>query len=189
MFCPDYQNLTDEELAYLVNQGEHSAFAVLVKRHSTKFYAVAFRMLRTREQAEDIVQDCFLKFWQNPSNWNSKKGVKFTTWFYRVVINKCYDALKKSKELRLDENFDIEDETKNAEKMIDEEKRDRILNNAFLVLSKKQKTAIALSFIEGAKNQESAEIMGLSLKGFQSLLMRSKVALKEKFLQSGGIYG
>lgn len=188
MLRPDHNSLDDEVLADLVNQGERAAFAVLVKRHTTKLYAVAYRMVGTKEQSEDIVQDCFLKFWQDPSNWNSKKGVKFTTWFYRVIINKCYDHLKKSKELRLDENFDIEDDSKSAEKILDEQKRDKILNNAYSELNKKQKTALALSYIEGAKNQQSADIMGLSLKAFQSLLIRSKTALKERYLQLGGIY-
>jgi len=160
----------------------------LVRRHTAKFYAVAFRILRNKEEAEDVVQDCFLKFWYDPSIWVYEKKTKFTTWFCKIVINKCYDCLKKFKEAGLDDNFDIADNAKNAEHFIDEKERNNILNAAYLTLDIKQRTALALSFFENNKNQESAKIMKLSLKAFQSLLMRSKEALKNQFEKLGGIY-
>jgi len=186
MSC-DYSLLKDEQLLSLIDQGQRGAFSELVKRHTTKFYRVAFRMLNTKEDAEDAVQDCFLKLWATPGMWKKDKGAKFTTWFYRVVINKCQDMLKRKKEKRLEDGFDITDESDSAEDGIYNNYKARTLEESLGELSDNQKKAIILSFYEYINNKEAAKIMGLSLKAFQSLLMRGKKTLKEKLIAKGGM--
>lgn len=181
MILLEYNKISDEDLAELVIKGDNAAFATLVKRHVTRFYKTAFMILRSKEAAEDVVQDCFLKFWEDPQKWDSKKAVKFITWFSKVITNKCYDNLKKFKEEVLSEDFEIRDNAKLQDKIIEEEQVNQMLQDAYLELSEKQQMAISLSFFEGKKNFESAKIMGLTLKAFQSLLIRSKDSLRENF--------
>lgn len=181
------QNLSDEDLADLVIQGDHQAFTILVKRHSTNFYKTAYFLTNSKTVSEDIVQDCLLKFWQFPKKWNSTKNVKFTTWFTKVVINRSYDVLKKKKPDLLKEDFDIKDERENAIELIEEKRRNHIFDKAFSSLNDKQKTALVLTVYNEMKNDESAKIMGLKLKTFQSLLLRSKANLKEEFEKLGGL--
>src|SRR5690554_4247272 len=61
---------SDEALMARVRQGDHRAYAVLVRRHTNMFFAAAYRMCSNRESAEDIVQEAFLKLWQKPEAWN-----------------------------------------------------------------------------------------------------------------------
>jgi len=173
--------LSDEELASLVLQGKNSAFSILVKRHLTRFYKVAFSLLRSKEEAEDVVQDCFLKFWKDPFLWREEKNVKFTTWFSKVVTNRSYDILRKVKVENLSPDFDIKDSAKLPDQMAMEEQRNTAFNLAFSKLNKKQQSAIELSFFKNKKNAKAAEIMGMNVKAFQSLLLRSKNLLQANF--------
>jgi RNA polymerase sigma-70 factor (ECF subfamily) len=89
------KEFTDEELMGLIKNGDRDAFSELVMRHTKKYYSLAYRMLSSREEAEDIVQESFLILWTNPASWDSRRQTKFTTWFYRVVANACIDMRRK----------------------------------------------------------------------------------------------
>ena len=100
----------DHELLALIQDGSHDAFAVLVQRHTERFYRLAYRYVQNRETAEDIVQDAFLKLWEDPGRWQPERNSKFTTWFYRIVVNLCLDWQKKKRPLALDEELLLADE-------------------------------------------------------------------------------
>ena len=80
----------DESLLARVGEGDGPAFAMLVRRHSDRYYRLAYRYTARREEAEDIVQAAFIKLWETPDIWDPRRGAKFTTWFYRVVVNLCF---------------------------------------------------------------------------------------------------
>src|SRR4029450_1166697 len=92
----------DHELLERIQAGSHDAFAVLVQRYTERFYRLAYRYVQNREEAEDIVQAAFLKLWEDPGKWQPERSSKFTTWFYRVVVNLCLDWQKKKRPLALD---------------------------------------------------------------------------------------
>jgi RNA polymerase sigma-70 factor (ECF subfamily) len=171
----------DEELLVLIQAGSHEAFSVLVQRHTERFYRLAYRYLQNRETAEDIVQDAFVKLWENPARWQAERKNKFTTWFYRIVINLCLDWQKRKKPLELgDQDLTIADprETPDIEMLNSE--RQRILENEIAALPERQRTALNLCFDGGLSNQEAAAVMGLKLKALQSLIMRAKTTLRER---------
>lgn len=169
---------SDEELIRLVYLGVHEAFAELVRKHVTTFYYVSLKLVKSKEDAEDIVQECFLKLWKSPQNFNEEKNVKFTTWFSKVVQNRSLDLLRKTKEDNLSEEFDVADNSKNQLEVVEENYQNQKLGSALQKLKGKEQQAIKLSFFENRKNSESAKIMNLSLQAFQSLLMRSKESLR-----------
>ena len=171
---------TDRQLLERIKAGDHAAFSALVKLHATRFYRVAYRFLGNREQSEDMVQDAFLKLWENPSIWNPGSNAKFTTWFYRVVVNLCLDAKKKHTPLPLLDDFDMADEREGQEERLIESEKRALLDREIGDLPERQKTALVLCFMEGLSNQEAAEVMGLQLKALQSLLMRAKERLGER---------
>lgn len=171
---------TDRQLLERIKGGDHAAFAALVRLHSTRFYRVAYRFLGNRERSEDMVQDAFLKLWENPSSWNPNTNARFTTWFYRVVVNLCLDAKKKHTPLPLAEDFDMADARENQEEFLIESERRALLNREIEQLPERQRAALVLCFMEGLSNQEAAEVMGLQLKALQSLLMRAKERLSER---------
>ncbi|MET0154947.1 MAG: sigma-70 family RNA polymerase sigma factor [Rickettsiales bacterium] len=168
-----------------IADGDRTAFAELVRRHSSRFYHVAYRYLGHMEDAEDAVQAAFLKILERPHLWQNDKGAKFTTWFYRIVANGCMDALKKHKSLPFSDDFDPEDETPSPEERADDRKRAFALRKALGDLPERQRFALSLCFGEGLSNAEAAEAMGLKLKALQALVMRGKTRLKERLHHYG----
>ena len=89
----------DESLVARICERDHRAFATLVRRHTDRFYACAWRMCGNDAQAEDIVQDAFLKLWARPDAFKPDRGARFTTWFTRVVTNLAIDTMRRKKPL------------------------------------------------------------------------------------------
>lgn len=170
----------DEALLALIQDGNGPAFALLVERHTERFYRLAYRYLQNKEEAEDVVQDAFLKLWENPALWEPKRNTKFTTWFYRIVVNLCLDVRKKKKPSTLDPDLPVTDEREPVDVAMMRLQERTILEKAISALPKRQQLALTLCFDEGLSNQEAANIMGLKLKALQSLIMRAKTTLKEK---------
>jgi len=170
----------DHELLALVQDGSGQAFAVLVERHTQRFYRLAFRYLQNREAAEDVVQDAFLKLWENPSLWQAERNSKFTTWFYRIVVNLCLDQLKKKKPEALDDDNLVADDHEPVDKMMMREQEQKMVEKEIAALPERQRTALNLCFDEGLTNQEAADVMGVNLKALQSLIMRAKSTMKDR---------
>ncbi len=172
--------LSDEDIMQLIKDHNHDAFSVLVNRHSERFYALSYRTLFNKSDAEDIVQESFVKIWRQPELWHSNKKARFSTWFYRIIVNACLDHNnKKSNQalsLELDDGL-IDDQVSE----IDRRSRLSDVESGLLNLPERQRTAINLCFYEGLSNQEAADIMGIGIKALQSLIMRGKAALKLYF--------
>ena len=109
------------------------------------------------------------------------KNTKFTTWFYRVVVNLCLDWQKKKQPVELNEDMPIIDERESADEAMHTDKQQQIaLESAIAALPERQRTAINLCFDEGLSNQDAADVMAINLKALQSLVMRAKTTLKER---------
>jgi len=162
---------TDEELMEMLKSRSAQAFSILVKRHTSYFYKVAYRVVLERETAEDIVQKAFLKIWEKPNLWQPSKA-KFKTWFYRIVCNLAIDDKRKFKTVEL--NFDVEDT--HEEQNLDEQK---LLYKALKSIPTRQRAAIMLVYFEEKKQADAAKILGIGIKALESLLSRAKDALRE----------
>ena len=179
-------DVTDESLMVRVQSGDHEAFSALVFRHTKRFYAAAYRVCSNGDDAEDIVQDAFLKLWNRPEVWRTDSGAKFTTWFYRVVTNQAIDTMRKKKNTQ--DSYDIErisDERDSQQKQLERVEQDEVLEAAIQKLPERQKLALNLCFYEGLSNKEAAEIMEVGLKGLESLLMRAKSGLRDELSRRG----
>ena len=171
----------DEELLALIQHGSHQAFSVLVQRHTDRFYRLAYRYLQSKEAAEDVVQDAFVKLWEDPGRWQAERNIKFTTWFYRVVVNSCLDWQKRKRPVELgDRELLIADDRETPDIAMLHAEKHRVLEKEIAALPERQRIALNLCFDEGLSNQEAAEVMGLNLKALQSLVMRAKTTLKER---------
>lgn len=80
-----------EAIAHAI-QGDRQAFRVIVENHQSFVYAVAYRMVGNRAEAEDITQEAFIRLWKNISKYRT--DVKLSTWLYKIVTNLCLDYLK-----------------------------------------------------------------------------------------------
>lgn len=177
---------SDESLMRLIAKGNHQAFAILVRRHTDRFYAASFRMAGRQAEAEDMVQEAFLKIWQKPDLWKEGKGAKFTTWFYRVLINLNIDRMRKSKNMAPDNQIleFVADNRPSPETSAAASEEEERIEAAIQSLPERQRTALNLCFYEGLSNAEAADVMGVKTKALESLVMRAKAGLRE-FLNKG----
>ena len=174
------QDIDDESLVARICEGDHRAFAQIVERHSGLFFQAAYRMCSSSEDAEEIVQEAFLKLWKKPQAFDAEKGAKFTTWFYRVVTNLAIDHVRRKKPQSGSDVLEyMADKGPLADEQLEERDRQDVLETAIQALPERQKAALNLCFYEGLSNKEAAEILGVGVKALESLLMRAKTALKE----------
>jgi RNA polymerase sigma-70 factor (ECF subfamily) len=170
----------DHELLALIQDGNGQAFATLVERHTGRFYRLAYRYLQSKAAAEDVVQDAFVKLWENPAIWQPERNSQFTTWFYRVVVNLCLDLQKRKKPVALDEEAPLIDDREPMDETMMRIQEQKALEKEIAALPERQRMALNLCFDEGLSNQEAAAVMGVKLKALQSLIMRAKTTLKER---------
>lgn len=177
---------SDEALMHRVRRGDHRAYATLVRRHTNMFFAAAYRMCGNRSNAEEIVQEAFLKLWQKPAAWDPAKGTKFTTWFYRVVINISIDRQRKEKKYTGPAALDfMPDSAPRADEEMQRNEKETIVEKAIAALPDRQKAALNLCYYEGLSNKEAADTLGIGIKALESLLMRAKTTLRGDMERSG----
>lgn len=88
--------IDDQHYINLVLKGDTNAFAVLVDRYKDLVYTLSLRMIKNREEAEELSQDTFIKVYRSLGKFKGES--KFSTWLYKVAYNTCLDRLKKNKE-------------------------------------------------------------------------------------------
>ena len=150
-------------------RGDRAAAARLVARHSPKLLTVARRMLGAQAEAEDAVQDVFLKLWTHAARWQPGKA-KFETWLYRVTLNACYDRLRRRGTEPLEAAAAVPDERPAPDAGLDGRALASAVEAALAVLPERQRAAILLCHFQECGNLEAAEIMGLSVEAVESLL-------------------
>ena len=87
--------MDEDQLIKRIVKGETSLFRHLVERYKDVSLSVAYSLVKTKEEAEDVVQDAFIKVFKNLKSFNYRSS--FSTWFYRIVVNTSYHSLEKSK--------------------------------------------------------------------------------------------
>lgn len=177
---------SDEALLTMIANGDHDAFAALVRRHNPRFYKTAFLMMSSSDDAEEIVQEAFLKLWRKPQSWNPDKGAKFTTWFARIIMNLCHDMFRKRRVVIMSEvtEYLADNATKPDENAAMKE-QNRALERAIQSLPHHQKAALTLCFYGGHSVNDAAEILQIGPKALESLLMRAKAKLKDQLIRNG----
>ena len=182
MITSCYDDVDDEGLMAAVQNGSHQAFSVLIYRYTGHFYALAYRMMISKSEAEDIVQEAFVKLWEKSHLWDYNKGVKFKTWFGRIVFNCCLDRKKHSRNKEINTETKFADKSIIIEEQIDKTRQQQQIDTAIKKLPERQQYALNLCFYEGYSNKEAAKIMDIKVKALESLLMRGKATLKKILL-------
>lgn len=85
--------MSDENLVLLSQSGDNEAFSQLIQKYSADAYRTAFMVLRDRDGVEDVVQESFLTCYRKIKSFRMESS--FKTWLYRIVVNRCYDRLRK----------------------------------------------------------------------------------------------
>ncbi|WP_417465610.1 sigma-70 family RNA polymerase sigma factor [Kordiimonas sp.] len=174
----DSDAISDETLVLRVANADRTAFGMLVDRHALRYRALAFRYLGDVALAEDLVQEAFVKLWTHARKFDADKA-RFTTWFHRVVVNRCLDEKRRKKPEALPEEYDQPDDSPSVEHDMIEADGNASVARALETLSGRQRMAITLSYFDGLSNAEAADVMKLNLKAYESLLVRARGKLRE----------
>ena len=167
----------DAELVVRAGRGDRAAAQELMARHLPKMMTLARRMLSERGEAEDAVQDAFLRLWTHASRWEPGKA-KFETWLYRVTLNQCYDRLRRRVPANLDEAVEIPDAAPSPETNLANAVLSAQIERAVAGLPERQRAAIVLCHYQECGNIEAAEILGISVEALESLLARGRRTLR-----------
>lgn len=176
---------TINELINCSLNNDTNAFRQLVEAHQSFIYAVAFRILCSDTDSEEVVQDTFIKVWTNLHRFNNK--MRFTTWLYKIVVNLCYDRLKTNKRYQNKVSFDIENSVtlnmpspENIENKIINHELGQIIRFLTNELTPKQKLVFTLSELEELPVNEISVITGLSPGKIKSNLYCARQNIKDK---------
>lgn len=162
--------------------GDSVSARALVERMTPKAHGIALQMMRKEEDAQDIVQDAFLRLWRaSPSDTH---GASLSTFFNAIVINRCKTQLTKRRELATDDEalFDLADRQQVQEGAFEEgllssDGRDRV-RLALRQLPARQRMALGMWAYTGADTSEIAGALGIELNAAHQLLFRAKQGLK-----------
>ncbi|MGY3794467.1 RNA polymerase sigma factor [Aquimarina sp. 433] len=172
---------SEVEIIEAIIDGDEKALATLYTLYSEKIYNTALSYTKIEEDAEEITQDVFLKIFKNVLKF--KRESSLNTWIYRITVNTSLNYLKKKNRFKLFNNRLINSQSIDFHHpgvLLENKEKAAILYKVIDCLSKNQKTAFILSYIEGLPRQEVADIMETSLKAVESLLQRAKKKMKSE---------
>jgi RNA polymerase sigma-70 factor (ECF subfamily) len=174
-----------EELIAEAKNGDVHAFRKIVNGYQSYAYAIAFRFLCDEDDAEDIVQECFIRIWNHLQNFDSR--MKFTTWMYKIVVNLCYDKAKSNKRrmslfARLNDNSSQDDyiESANIERELTDKETIALIKQIADGLSEKQRMIFLLRDLQDLTIQEVVDITGMSESAIKTNLFYARQNIRKK---------
>jgi RNA polymerase sigma-70 factor, ECF subfamily len=170
------QEASDEDLMARVAGGDEAAFRALSRRHVAGGLALARRVSGNAADAEEVVQEAFLRVWVNAPRW--RPTASFRTWFYRVVLNLCFNRARRRPFAALEAAGDPADPSPDPAANLERRQTDSLVTAAIAALPERQRAAIVLTYEEGLSNIETAAALDTSVSGVETLLVRAKRALR-----------
>src|SRR3954451_3594662 len=181
-----------EELVLVdaARQGDVGAFEQLIKRYDRNVFRIAQHITQNREDAEDVVQDAFLKAYQNLANFQEQS--KFYTWLVRIAVNEALMRLRRRRPERmvsLDEDIKTEENTMprevadwapNPEQLYTQGELREILVKTIQGLPPSFRTVFVLRDVEGLSTEETADALDLSIPAVKSRLLRARLQLRNR---------
>lgn len=183
--------VTDEKLIARFQQGDVQAFDILVRRYKDQLLNFVYRFVGNRTDAEDIVQETFLRVYKNKHYY--KEIAKFSTWVYTIAGNLAKTELRRRKRHKIfsvsnfvneERDYDIPDKDHSPEKKVDAAVKEGFIQKAIDKLPSKFKEVIVLRDIQGFAYEEISQILNIPLGTVKSRVNRGRLKLQEdlKFL-------
>jgi RNA polymerase sigma-70 factor (ECF subfamily) len=181
---------TDHELVQACCEGQTDAFGVLVERYQDRTYNAVLRMVGSREDARDIVQEAFLKAYENLSRFRGASS--FYTWLFRIAMNAALTFRRRSKRLKLvrplEDGGQMDITGTQAGRLADPApeaametaERERIIGEALETLDGDHRAAIVLRDVEGLDYQAIAGILEVPAGTVKSRIHRARMMLRDR---------
>ena len=183
---------TDVQLMLDVKAGDEASFELLLQRYRTPLVNFLFRMVRNREQAEDLGQEVFLRVYRAREEY--VPSAKFTTWLFRIATNLALNSMRDNRYQKLEVSIDspvtvdaedgderpldVAEKRPNIEQHLVEDVRVKMIRHAINKLPEKQRAAVLLHKYQELDYSEIAKILSCSESALKSLLFRAYEALR-----------
>ncbi|MGB2679430.1 MAG: sigma-70 family RNA polymerase sigma factor [Candidatus Acidiferrum sp.] len=183
---------TDVQLMLDVKAGDEASFELLLQRYRTPLVNFLFRMVRNREQAEDLAQEVFLRVYRAREDY--VPSAKFTTWLFRIATNLALNSMRDTRYQKLEVSIDapvtvgaedgderpldVAEKRPNIEQHLVEDVRVKMIRHAINKLPEKQRAAVLLHKYQELDYTEIAKILSCSESALKSLLFRAYEALR-----------
>ncbi len=160
----------DLELVESFQKGNEASFNELVRRYQEKVYWIAHRFVNDHDQADDIVQEVFLKVYKALSDFRGKSSVY--TWLYRITVNVSLNTIRRQRIkdfLRIDEFFDYpSEESDQPDKQYEQSEQKQLIEEAIQQLPEKQKAVFILRYYEELPYEDISKILKTSVGGLKA---------------------
>ena len=176
--------LNDTEIISKVLTGDQQAYAGLVNRYQNYVFTLALRFTKSREDAEEVSQDIFIKAYRSLADFRGAS--KFSTWLYTIVNNTCITFLRKKKlethSLDNEKVFEVADSQDSGLRanLVEQKSRIAMVNRAITMLGPDDAEIITLFYKGEQSLEEIAQILGLETNTAKVRLHRARTRLKEK---------
>ena len=180
--------LDDLSLVHACKEGDSFAFEQLVRRYDVRLFRIAQHVTHNREDAEEAVQDAFLKAFRNLSSFQEKS--QFSTWLFRITVNESLMKLRKrhTREMSIEYNhqdptatspFDIADWAPNPEQLFGALELRKILRSKLQELQPNLRVTFILRDIEGLSTEDTAEILDVTVDAVKARVWRARLRLRQ----------
>jgi RNA polymerase sigma-70 factor (ECF subfamily) len=179
---PQAVEIDDRELVQSIKGGDTAAFEQLVRRKTSKVYALCYRVIGNAEDAKDISQLVFIKLWENLEKYDPQYA--FDTWLYRMVTNVAIDFLRnrQSREAAVNSNLRLVKTTADPEQgvVVQRKEIDNVFKEVSAVLSPKQKTIFVMREMDDLQSSEIAKILGCRESTVRNHLFNARKLMQEQ---------
>ncbi|SMP67259.1 RNA polymerase sigma factor [Anoxynatronum buryatiense] len=171
--------LTDAQLVTKILRGDPTGFQELVSRYQKPVFGICYRMMRQREEAEDLSQEVFIKAYRYLGQYNHEH--KFSSWILKIATNTCIDAIRKKRvdTLPLDEEIKTNQEDVSAERAFLQEEAHREIEAAIGSLPPDYRIVVLLYHHQGQSYQQIADQLEIPMSMVKNRLFRARKMLKE----------
>ena len=176
--------LSDNEIISKVLTGDHQAYAGLVNRYKNYVFTLSLRIVKNREDAEEVAQDVFIKAYKYLADFRGAS--RFTTWLYTIVNNTCISFLRKKKldihSLDNEKIFELADNQDSGSRanLIEQKSKLVMVNEAIGLLNADDAKVLTLFYKAEQSLEETAQILGIEVNAAKVRLHRARTRLKEK---------
>ena len=178
---------SDNALVKRAREGDYSAFERLFERHRQLVYRFAYQMAPRRDDAEDIVQEAFVRAYQNLDKYRDE--AKFTTWLLKITRNLVFNEMRRAKRhphlpVQIEPNAEempLKDEaTASPDETLLQTELQQAIENAITLLPETQRMALVLRRYDELSYEEIADVLDLSVPAVKSLLFRARTELRKR---------